>query len=120
LNFSPLFKVAPYIFRKIFKKVTTLNATNIKTVNDDPLAITKNLAKSYNADAAIIFDKYGFSLKILINNEEVPSEKIFDKVKNAILNGTLKDAELKDIQFDSRLNSIKFAKFSKVYELKAY
>ena len=116
LNFSPLFKVAPYIFRKIFKKVTTLNATNIKTINDDPLAITKNLAKSYNADAAIIFDKYGFSLKILINNEEVPSEKIFDKVKNAILNGTLKDAELKDIQFDNRLNSIKFTKFSKVYD----
>jgi phosphomannomutase len=116
LNFSPLFKVAPYIFRKIFKKVTTLNATNIKTNNDDPLAITKNLAKSYNADAAIIFDKYGLSLKILINNEEVPSEKIFDKVKNAILNGTLKDAELKDIQFDNRLNSIKFTKFSKVYD----
>jgi phosphomannomutase len=116
LNFSPLFKVAPYIFRKIFKKVTTLNATNIKTINDEPLTITKNLAKSYNADAAIIFDKYGFSLKILINNEEVSSEQIFGKVKNAILNRVLKEAELKDIHFDSKLNSIKFTKFSKVYD----
>jgi phosphomannomutase len=116
LNFSPLFKVAPYIFRKIFKKVTTLNATNIKTINDEPLTITKNLVKSYNADAAIIFDKYGFSLKILINNEEVSSEQIFGKVKNTILNRVLKEAELKDIHFDSKLNSIKFTKFSKVYD----
>ena len=116
MNFSPLFKVAPYIFRKIFKKVTTLNATNIKTINDDALIITKNLVKSYNADAAVIFDKYGFSLKILINNEEVSSKQIFDKIKNAILNGVLKDAELKDIHFDSKLNSIKFNKFSRVYD----
>jgi phosphomannomutase len=116
LNFSPLFKVAPYIFRKIFKKVTTLNATNIKTINGNALTITKNLIKSYNADAAVIFDKYGFSLKILINNEEVSSEQTLERVKNAILNGILKDAELKDMHFDSKLNSIKFTKFSRVYD----
>ena len=93
-----------------------MKATNIKTINDDALIITKNLIKSYDADAAVIFDKYGFSLKILINNEEVSSEQTLDRVKNAILNGILKDAELKDMHFDSKLNSIKFTKFSRVYD----
>jgi len=55
LNFSPLFKVAPYIFRKVFSKVTTLNATNIITINYDPVTLTKSMIKAYNADIGIIF-----------------------------------------------------------------
>lgn len=114
LNFSPLFKIAPYIFRKIFRRITTLNATNIETIDYDPVITTKSMIKAYEADVGIIFDKYGFGLKIFEKDNEISSEEILEKVIKSLKNNVLRDAQIEHISFDKKLNSIKYTKFSSV------
>jgi len=79
-NFGSLSKIAPYVLRNIFTKVTTLNASIEKTYEEENIETIYHIIEAYNADLGILFDRIGYSLRIFNKEGEIKKEEILKNV----------------------------------------